>query len=68
MTQLCGICAKPMVRFENPERYECTNTSQHAAIQRVSRQSDQGRKNTGQKREKSRGNLGDHASKGKGKS
>lgn len=34
----CPVCGKPMTRFENPERFFCTRTADHARLAREARQ------------------------------
>jgi len=68
----CGICGKAMAKFLNPTRYECTNTSSHAAILAAAKASTTSQaRNTGQARPKSKDNLskkkGDSNKKGGGK-
>lgn len=68
----CPVCGTRMARFLNPERYECTNTSSHAAILAAQKKQAEGqalgRGNAGKDRPKSAANLKKIGKdKGKGK-
>lgn len=51
MTEYCEVCGKAKVRFENPERYICTNTHSESKKQQASAKNAQkmGKANKGRK-------------------